>query len=174
MKKGMGKEICITGFAMFAIFFGSGNLIFPPQVGLLSGQYVLWAIAGLAFTGILFPMMAVASVGNVGYGLEDMMKHVTPWWHYLYMGLGILAVIFGTIPRCGGVAFETGVQGIFGNLPGEVRIGFLLVFFGVSYYFAMNKSSVIDRIGKYLTPILLVTLLVIIVMAFITPTSPVL
>ena len=171
MKKGMGKEICITGFAMFAIFFGSGNLIFPPQVGLLSGQYVLWAIAGLAFTGILFPMMAVASVGNVGYGLEDMMKHVTPWWHYLYMGLGILAVIFGTIPRCGGVAFETGVQGIFGNLPGEVRIGFLLVFFGVSYYFAMNKSSVIDRIGKYLTPILLVTLLVIIVMAFITPIS---
>ena len=88
MKKGMGKEICITGFAMFAIFFGSGNLIFPPQVGLLSGQHVLWAIAGLAFTGILFPLMAVASVGNVGYGLEDMMKHVTPWWHYLYMGLG--------------------------------------------------------------------------------------
>lgn len=169
MKKAMKKDILITGFAMFAIFFGSGNLIFPPQVGLLSGQYVFWAIGGLALSGILFPMLAVASVGNVGYGLKDMMKHVTSWWHYLYMGLGLLVVVFGTIPRCGGVAFETGMQGIFGTMPVYARVLFLLVFFGVSYYFAMNKSDVIDRIGKYLTPILLITLLVVIFLAIFHP-----
>ena len=169
MKKNMFKDILITGFAMFAIFFGSGNLIFPPQVGLLSGEYVFWAIGGLALSGILFPMLAVAAVGNVGYGLQDMMKHVTSWWHYLYMGLGLLVVIFGTIPRCGGVAYETGFEGIFGFLPVYARILFLLIFFGVSYYFAMNKSNVIDRIGKYLTPILLITLLVIILLAIFRP-----
>lgn len=169
MKKNMFKDILITGFAMFAIFFGSGNLIFPPQVGLLSGEYVFWAIGGLALSGILFPMLAVAAVGNVGYGLQDMMKHVTSWWHYLYMGLGLLVVIFGTIPRCGGVAYETGFEGIFGSLPVYARILFLLIFFGVSYYFAMNKSNVIDRIGKYLTPILLITLLVIILLAIFRP-----
>lgn len=169
MKKNMFKDILITGFAMFAIFFGSGNLIFPPQVGLLSGEYVFWPIGGLALSGILFPMLAVAAVGNVGYGLQDMMKHVTSWWHYLYMGLGLLVVIFGTIPRCGGVAYETGFEGIFGSLPVYARILFLLIFFGVSYYFAMNKSNVIDRIGKYLTPILLITLLVIILLAIFQP-----
>lgn len=169
MKKNMFKDILITGFAMFAIFFCSGNLIFPPQVGLLSGEYVFWAIGGLALSGILFPMLAVAAVGNVGYGLQDMMKHVTSWWHYLYMGLGLLVVIFGTIPRCGGVAYETGFEGIFGSLPVYARILFLLIFFGVSYYFAMNKSNVIDRIGKYLTPILLITLLVIILLAIFQP-----
>lgn len=169
MKKNMFKDILITGFAMFAIFFGSGNLIFPPQVGLLSGEYVFWAIGGLALSGILFPMLAVAAVGNVGYGLQDMMKRVTSWWHYLYMGLGLLVVIFGTIPRCGGVAYETGFEGIFGSLPVYARILFLLIFFGVSYYFAMNKSNVIDRIGKYLTPILLITLLVIILLAIFQP-----
>ena len=169
MKKNMFKDILITGFAMFAIFFGSGNLIFPPQVGLLSGEYVFWAIGGLALSGILFPMLAVAAVGNVGYGLQDMMQHVTSWWHYLYMGLGLLVVIFGTIPRCGGVAYETGFEGIFGSLPVYARILFLLIFFGVSYYFAMNKSNVIDRIGKYLTPILLITLLVIILLAIFRP-----
>ena len=167
--KNIVKDILITGFAMFAIFFGSGNLIFPPQVGLLSGEYVFWAIGGLALSGILFPMLAVAAVGNVGYGLQDMMKHVTSWWHYLYMGLGLLVVIFGTIPRCGGVAYETGFEGIFGSLPVYARILFLLIFFGVSYYFAMNKSNVIDRIGKYLTPILLITLLVIIFLAIFRP-----
>ena len=97
----MRKDILITGFALFAVFFGSGNLIFPPQVGLLSGQYVPAAMAGLALTGILFPMMAVAAVGNTGYDLKDMMRHVTPWWHYFYMGIGLLAVIFGTIQDAG-------------------------------------------------------------------------
>lgn len=169
MKKNMRKDILITGFALFAIFFGSGNLIFPPQVGLLSGRYILAAMAGLALTGILFPMMAVAAVGNTGYDLKDMMRHVTPWWHYFYMGLGLLAVIFGTIPRCGGVAYESGFEGIFGAMPSYVRIAFLLIFFAVSYYFAMNKSSVIDKIGQYLTPILLVTLIVVIILAFIHP-----
>lgn len=169
MKKNMKKDILITGFALFAIFFGSGNLIFPPQVGLLSGQYVVAAMVGLALTGILFPMMAVAAVGNTGYDLKDMMRHVTPWWHYFYMGLGLLAVIFGTIPRCGGVAYESGFEGIFGSMPSYVRIIFLLIFFAVSYYFAMNKSSVIDKIGQYLTPILLVTLIVVIILAFIHP-----
>ena len=131
MKKSMFKDILITGFAMFAIFFGSGNLIFPPQVGLLSGEHVFWAIGGLAISAILFPMLAVAAVGNVGYGIQDMMKHVTSWWHYLYMGLGLLVVIFGTIPRCGGVAYETGFEGIFGSLPVYARI--IFCFFSLGY-----------------------------------------
>ena len=172
MKKNMLKDVLVTGFAMFAIFFGSGNLIFPPQVGLLSGEYVFWAIGGLAISAILFPMLAVAAVGNVGYGIQDMMKHVTSWWHYLYMGLGLLVVIFGTIPRCGGVAYETGFEGIFGALPVYARIIFLFLFFGISYYFAMNKSNVIDRIGKYLTPILLITLLAVILLAIFHPLGP--
>lgn len=169
MKHRMTKDIFVVGFALFAIFFGSGNLIFPPQIGLLSGQYVFVAIAGLALTGILFPMMAVASVGNVGYGLEDMTKHITPWWHYLYMGLGILIIIFGTIPRCGGIAFESGFEGIFGPMPVAARIAFLFVFFGISYYFAMNKAKMIDKVGNYLTPILLITLLIVIILAIFKP-----
>ncbi|MBM6760637.1 branched-chain amino acid transport system II carrier protein [Megamonas hypermegale] len=169
MKKNMKKDILVMGFAMFAIFFGSGNLIFPPIIGLASGEQVGWTIIGLALTGILFPMMALASVGNVGYGLHDMMKHVNSWWHYLYMGLGLLVVIFGTIPRCGGVAFESGMQGIFGELPLSARIIFLAVFFAVSYYFAMNRSTVIDKVGNYLTPLLLITLLAIIVLAVVSP-----
>ena len=169
MKKNMKKDILVMGFAMFAIFFGSGNLIFPPIIGLVSGEQVGRASIGLALTGILFPMMALASVGNVGYKLQDMMKHINSWWHYLYMGLGLLVVIFGTIPRCGGVAFESGMQGIFGELPFMARIIFLAIFFAISYYFAMNRSTVIDKVGNYLTPALLITLLAIVVLAIVNP-----
>ena len=65
MKKNMKKDILVMGFAMFAIFFGSGNLIFPPIIGLVSGEQVGWAIIGLPLTGILFPMMALASVVDI-------------------------------------------------------------------------------------------------------------
>ncbi|MST52330.1 branched-chain amino acid transport system II carrier protein [Hornefia butyriciproducens] len=168
MKQRM-KDVVVVGFAMFAIFFGSGNLIFPPYIGLQSGAQIFPAIIGLALSGILFPMLAVASVGNVGNTLEDMMKHVTPWWHRLFMALGILIVCFGTVPRCGGVAFEAGFEGIFGKIPVAGRVAFLFVFFAVAYYFAMNKSNVIDKIGNYLTPVLLITLLIVIVLAIVNP-----
>ena len=32
------KDILIIGFALFSIFFGAGNLIFPPYIGLISGK----------------------------------------------------------------------------------------------------------------------------------------
>ena len=87
-------------------------------------------------------MMALASVSNVGYNLQDMMKHINSWWHYLYMGLGLLVVIFGTIPRCGGVAFLFGMQGIFGGLPFMARIIFFALFFSISFFFSLNRSTV--------------------------------
>ncbi len=168
--KRMIRDIFVVGFAMFAIFFGSGNLIFPPQIGLAAGNHVFFAIIGLALTGILFPMLAVASVSNVGYGIQDMMQRVTPWWHLLYMVMGLFVVCFGTIPRCGGVAFEAGFQSIVGTqLPTVYKIVFLFVFFAISYYFAMNKSTVIDKIGNYLTPVLLIALLIVIGIAIVKP-----
>ena len=72
-------------------------------------------------------------------------------------------------PKMRGVAYESGLEGIFGSMPSYVRIGFLLLFFAVSYYFAMNKSSVIDKIGNYLTPLLLVSLVAVIILAIVHP-----
>lgn len=169
MKSKKTREIFIVGFSMFAIFFGSGNLIFPPQIGLLSGQGVFIAMIGLGLSGILLPMLAVAAVGNTGYGIDDLTCRITPWWADLYKGLGVLVVAFGTIPRCGGVAFESGLQGITGELPTAGKVVFIVVFFLVSYIFASNRSGMVDKIGQFLTPFLLICLLVIIVLAVVNP-----
>ena len=55
------KDSLVVGFAMFAVFFGAGNLVFPPQIGLVSGASVIPAAIGLALSGILFPMLAVSA-----------------------------------------------------------------------------------------------------------------
>lgn len=147
---------------MFAVFFGAGNLVFPPQIGLVSGSSVFPAIIGLTLSGILFPMLAVAAVGNVGTNLEDICRHAHAKLHLAFMAVAILGVVFGTIPRCGGVAYEIGLCGIFPSIQSTaVKWAFLLVFFGISFLLASSKSSVMDNIGKFITPILLICLLII-------------
>lgn len=163
------KDSLIIGFAMFAVFFGAGNLIFPPQIGIVSGEQVFMGIIGMTLSGILLPMLAVWAVGNMGDSLKSLTLHVNSWWHILYMVLGLFIILFGTIPRCGGVAYETGVLGIFPDLPGYSKWIFLVLFFGISYYFASSRSSVVDKIGTYITPILLVALLIIVALAIFKP-----
>lgn len=168
--KNVLKDSLVIGFAMFAVFFGAGNLVFPPQIGLVSGEHVIPAIIGLALSGILFPMLAVAAVGNVGTNIEDICRHVYSKLHIFFMCVGILGVVFGTIPRCGGVAYEIGLCGIFPSVASTaVKWIFLLVFFGISFLIASSKSSVMDNIGKFITPFLLICLLIIVVLTIVNP-----
>ena len=48
----MAKKGALTGLLLFGIFFGAGNLIFPPSLGALSGEHFLPAIAGFVFSGV--------------------------------------------------------------------------------------------------------------------------
>lgn len=167
--KNILRDSLVVGFAMFAIFFGAGNLIFPPQVGLVSGAKVFPAIVGITISGILFPMMAVAAVGNMGTTIEDIMRHVHPKLHVAYMIACIPAILFGTMPRCGGVAYEIGLLGMFPELPSVSKWIFLIVFFGAAYLVASNRAGFIDIIGKFITPILVITLLIIIGLTIVHP-----
>lgn len=163
------KDSLVVGFAMFAIFFGAGNLIFPPQIGLVSGEAFFAGMAGLILSGVLFPMMAVYALGNMGDKIEDVTRHVHPKLHIFFMVTGVMAVIFGTIPRCGSVAYESGLLGIFPELPSYSKWIFLIVFFLLSYLIASSRTTFIDNIGKYLTPFLLAALVIIIIMTVIDP-----
>lgn len=169
MKQGRTKDTLVLGFAMFAIFFGAGNLIFPPSIGINTGADVIPGILGMTLTGILFPMLAMYAVVNMGSDFVDLSRHINSWWHQMFRIIGLLIVLFGTIPRCGAVACETGMRGIFPDVPDWVNVAFLLVFFALAYFFASNRSKVIDMIGAYATPILLVALLIIVVMVFVMP-----
>ena len=168
MKQSRTKDIFVLGFAMFAIFFGAGNLIFPPSIGINTGEWC-FGIAGMTLTGILFPMLAMYAVVNMGTDFYDLSYHINSWWHQLFRGIGLLIVLFGTIPRCGAVAAETDQRGIAPDLPDWANVVFLVAFFALSYFFASNRSKVVDMIGTYATPILLIALLIIVVMVFAIP-----
>lgn len=55
----MNKNTWVIGFTLFAMFFGAGNLIFPPNLGLDSGQFFWPAILAFVLTGIGLPLLGV-------------------------------------------------------------------------------------------------------------------
>ncbi|MEK4027235.1 branched-chain amino acid transport system II carrier protein [Pseudobacillus sp. FSL P4-0506] len=150
----------ILGFALFALYFGAGNLIFPPSIGNVSGTNWIPALAGFTVTGIILPLLAVIAILNAGGRFEELTRPISPWFYKVFnlllmVGIGMLV----TIPRMAATTHELGVQTLFPQVPSVLTI---VVFFAISFYFAMDESNVIDKIGKILTPLLVIILLAVV------------
>ncbi|TQR18486.1 branched-chain amino acid transport system II carrier protein [Psychrobacillus soli] len=159
MKKSIQHSL-IVGFALFAIFFGAGNLIFPPSIGNVSGTEWVFALIGFCITGIVLPLLAVIAILNAGGKFEDLTRPISPWFYKVFNLLLMVGIgMFVTIPRMSATTHELGVHQLFPKVPSLVTI---IVFFAICFYFAMDKSNVIDKIGKILTPVLVIALLLIV------------
>ena len=101
------KDVILTGFALFAMLFGAGNLIFPPMVGYVVGDQWISAAAGFFITGIGFPLLAILSSALAGKELDDFADKVSPLFSKIFNVVLILAIgPFLAIPRTGATAFE--------------------------------------------------------------------
>lgn len=167
----MWRDMVIVGFAMFAVFFGAGNLIFPPHVGFQTGADWLPGLMGLLLTGMLLPTFGVVAVGLGGGSFERLTRPIAPWFGTVMTVVAMITVAWlVTIPRTAAVAHETGMATLIPQAAGGAgKTLFLLLYFAISLFFAIDRSSVIDKIGKYLTPALLVLLTGIVVWAFLDP-----
>lgn len=155
---------------LFALFFGSGNLIYPAFLGIYSGSNLALAILGFCLTGVTLPLLGVVAVAYSGDSdVEDFARPVSR--HYallfsiaLYLSIGP----FFAIPRTGATSFSIGIQPILGDSI-SVKVDYGLLFFGLSYILAIKPSKIADRIGKYLTPALLIILAILVIASFIKP-----
>lgn len=160
-------DVLVVGVALFAMFFGAGNLIFPPFMGLLAGTQWKLALAGFLITGIGMPLLGIMAAARAGGTVEHLGSRVSPTFGRVLSIVVILAIgPLLAIPRTCATAFELGVRPALDTFPPAV---FSLIFFGITLYFALNRSAVVDRIGKFLTPFLLVTLAWIIIKGILTP-----
>lgn len=156
------KDVIITGFALFAMLFGAGNLIFPPMVGFINGDK--WALATIGFilTGAGFPLLAIFTSAFAGKDLDSFAKRVSPKFSKFFNVALILAIgPLLALPRTGATAFEM-IFSKGGSNYNMYKIIFIVVFFGVSLLFSLKSSKVVDRVGAILTPILLAVLAIII------------
>lgn len=164
------KDVILTGFALFAMLFGAGNLIFPPMVGYVVGDQWISAAAGFFITGIGFPLLAILSSALAGKELDDFADKVSPLFSKIFNVVLILAIgPFLAIPRTGATAFELMLLPHVDGNNGMYKYVFLACYFIIVFLFSIKANAVIERIGKILTPVLLIILAVIVVKGVFFP-----
>ena len=165
-------ELLTIGLMMFSIFFGAGNLIFPPALGQAAGDHVLVAMAGFVTTGVGLPLLGITAIALQGGKYIEFISKVTK----PAFATAVLVILYLTIgplfamPRTGAVSFEIGIRPFLSE--DSITVGqfvYTAIFFALSYYLALNPSKLIERVGKLLTPVLLVFLVLLFVKSFVTP-----
>ncbi|MDC7956198.1 branched-chain amino acid transport system II carrier protein [Fusobacterium simiae] len=157
------KDILLTGFALFAMLFGAGNLIFPPMLGYETSSSWIPTMLAFIITGVGFPFLGILSVSVVGNGIKDFANRVSPMFSTIFAILSILAIgPMLAIPRTGATAYE--ITFLYNGMESPIyKYIYLLCYFGIVIIFSLRANKVIERVGKILTPILLVLLFLIIV-----------
>lgn len=163
-----GKIIAI-GFMLFAIFFGAGNLIFPPNAGWLSGENFWPAIIGFIITGVGLPLIGIIAGSFSEEGFISETRKVHPVYSVVYM-LAIYLTIgpFFAIPRTATTSYAMGVLPFLGDASSSTTLFiFTLIFFSLVLWLSYNPNKIVDRVGQMLTPALLLTMLALIILAFV-------
>jgi len=160
------RDIIVVGFALFSMFFGAGNVVFPPYLGMESGpQWLLGFSAyfiadiGLALLGV-FALLRVGSSEAVTLRLGKIPAELLMCAIILCIGPMV------AIPRTSATTFEMAIAP---NIPGVSPVLFSVLFFALILALCIKESAVVDIVGKVLTPLLLVGLFAIIIKGIVTP-----
>ena len=166
MKKSLTRaEMLTVSLMLFGMFFGAGNLIFPPMLGKLSGGKVAISLLFFCITAVVFPILGTLVVAKTK-GLTNLAKKVSPIFALIFPMLIYLSIGPGLgIPRAATLPFE---MAFMPYLPQSFNVNvarflYTCAFFGCAYWLALNPKKIVDRSGKFLTPslLILITLLVV-------------
>lgn len=161
-------NVLVTGLALFAMFFGAGNLIFPVMIGVESGVEQVPATIGFMITGVLLPMAGMIPAATSSSGVLGIIERISHYPGLVFCWLIFLSTgMLYAIPRTAAASFSMSFQATTGDSHLALFI-YTLVFFGIAGYLCLNPRNVLDRIGGLLTPALLILLAVMIIAAVAT------
>ena len=166
------KETVVITSMLFGMFFGAGNLIFPAKVGLDAGSNMWSAFAGVFVTAVGIPMLAVVGLGlSRSEGVVELSQRVSRKYSLFFCTLLYLTIgpLFA-IPRCASTAFSVGAVNLLPQEGERLYLAlFSLVFFAVVLYFSLKPGGIMTWIGKWLNPVFLVFLAVLVIAALAKP-----
>lgn len=161
----MGSSIFLLGFSIFAMFFGSGNLVFPMQIGSQCSSIWHFGFIGLLFSGIIIPFAGVFAIKRYHGSYNQFFKELGFGAHII-IPLILLSLLgaFGVVPRCVTVAF-----GGFHVFEPKIPLWIFSLFFCViCFLVGLKNNRMLDVIGKFMTPIKIATLALIIAVGVLT------
>ena len=165
-----GKGLLLVGFTLFSMFFGAGNLIFPPFLGAEAGQNAWAALAGFAVSAIGLPIAGVIAVARAG-SLGALASRVHPRFALVFTMLIYLSI--GpclAIPRTASTSFQM-LAPLIGS-EGSHQLLYSAVFFAAAFAVALHPEKLTDRLGRVLCPTLIVLILVLFGACLVHPVAP--
>ena len=155
------QKMLVVSFMLFSLFFGAGNLIFPPFLGQNAGNHTPLALLGFLITAVVLPVLGVIVVARFD-GLDKLGRRVGRPFSSVFTLLIYLSIGPGLgIPRAASVPFEMAVAPYLPEEadPGRFIVIYSLLFFLIALWLCLNPGKLVDRIGHILTPTLLLLLL---------------
>lgn len=163
------KNMVVISFMLFSLFFGAGNLIFPPFLEQNAGEHTFTAMAGFLLTAIVLPVLGVIVIARFD-GLDKLSGKAGKRFAFIFTVLIYLSIGPGLgIPRVTSVPFEMAVSPYLPNDANRTlwMVLYSALFFLVALWLCLNPGKLVQRIGRVLTPILLI-LLVLLFISFAT------
>jgi LIVCS family branched-chain amino acid:cation transporter len=171
--KRVDKKTLILGITLFAMFFGAGNLIFPPIMGYESRAVFLPSFIGFAITAIILPMLAINVIVERN-GLKNLGNSIAPWFSsllafFIYLTIGPLLAI----PRTSSTSFAIAIQP-FMSPSVNIKLAMVvysLVFFGLSVIIALRPANLTHILGKVTAPLLIILIFAVFFATIFTQTD---
>ena len=161
------RDFITIGFALFAMFFGAGNLIFPPFLGWQSGSNWLIGIIFYMAIDIGMSLMAIIASARIGHGASGITEKLGRIPSFIIISITCLCIgPMIAIPRTASITYEVGFIPNFGGLNSWIVTG---IFFLISWALSIRESKVVDIVGKVLSPVMFIIILIMIIKGFISP-----
>lgn len=168
MKKLLTSSTITTGLAIFSMFFGAGNLIFPPKVGLLSGSQLIWGISGFlvaSFCSALLGLVTMILFNGDYYAFFHRIGKV-PGNIMIFLCICIIGPLYA-MPRIVALSHIM-IAPFLGNMN---LFLFTFIFLVATFFATYKESKIITILGNIISPLLLISLLIIIVQGMLLHTG---
>jgi branched-chain amino acid:cation transporter, LIVCS family len=166
MKKNKNRDVMIIAFATFSTFFGAGNLIFPPYIGMTSGSNWIISFLGFIFSDVGIILMSISAVLRVGSFQGVLGRAGKKFGLTLEIIIMLCLGPILVVPRTAATTFEMSIQPLFSSFN---PIVFSVLFFLAVLILTIRPTKVMDILGKFLTPVLLLALAILIIKGIVSP-----
>lgn len=159
------KELFVTAFALFSMFFGAGNLLLPPLLGYQATDQWYWVALGFMVTAVVIPIFGILAHARLQGSMYDFGKKVSPLFSSVFCIIIYIISVTIPSPRTAAATHEISIFPNFGTnalLTSSIYFSLVLVF-------ALNRSKILNFIGKFLTPLIVLILLAIISIGLFMP-----
>lgn len=168
----VNKDALVVGLALFAMFFGAGNLIFPPYLGMGSGELWPLGLACFVFFDVVVSCVGVFAINNAGGSILSIQNALGKKAGLALNTAAILCVgMLIAPPRCAATTFEMAIAPWFGDTIG--LLPFSIAFFAVVLLLTLKPTRIINVVGKVLTPLLVAGIVVMVIAGIVNPLGPV-